>query len=48
MQNQVFSLTLFRKYLFIYLFHSVLNSSTFTHPINYQIKGRDVCYGNEK
>ena len=27
---------------------NVLNSSTFTHHINYQMKGRDVCYGNEK
>ena len=26
----------------------MLNSSTFTHRINYQMKGRDVCYGNEK
>ena len=26
----------------------VLNSSTFTHHINYQMKGRDVCNENEK
>ena len=27
---------------------TVLNSSTFTHHINYQMKGRDVCNENEK
>ena len=31
-----------------YKLEFVLNSSTFTHRINYQMKGRDVCYGNEK
>ena len=25
-----------------------MNSGTFTHRINYQMKGCDVCYGNEK
>ena len=32
----------------LYFIVVVLNSSTFTHRINYQMKGRDVCYGNEK